>query len=198
MQIPAQFLDSMSRGIAIRYGCVIKEVATGRILGHLKEVGTWANAASSIPVSPVTTALQIGQWVDTHSQLCVIRQTLDQLKLISSVGAAASVIGLGVSVAGFALVLRRLDRLETNVNASMVKLRAEVERVRLKLEMLEMAEISAAWERLAGARYCGHAFRKEELLKTADVTFQKYRNYYYFLLREVRPIERPKVPVAAV
>jgi hypothetical protein len=108
------------------------------------------------------------------------------------------VAGLGVSVAGFAVVLRRLDRLEANVNAAMERIRAEVERVRLKLDMLEMAEFRAAWERLAGARQSADVSRPGELIKAADQTFQKYRNYYYSLLREVRPLGRPEVPVAAV
>ena len=198
MQVPAQFIQAVLDGTARRYGCIIKDAATGRILGHLKEVGTWSNTASSVPLNPLTTAVQIGQWLDTRSQLGAIRQTLSQLQMISSVGAVASVAGLGVSVAGFAVVLRRLDRLEANVGAAMGKIQAEVEKVRIKLDMLEMAEIRAAWEQLAGARQSADASRPGELLKAADQTFQKYRNYYYSLLREVRPMERSEVPVAAV
>jgi hypothetical protein len=79
-----------------------------------------------MPLDPLTTAVQIGQWFDTHSQLTAIRQTLSHLQLINTVGAAASVAGLGVSVAGFAVVLNRLERFEANVQASMEKIRAEV------------------------------------------------------------------------
>lgn len=198
MQIPAQFLQAMASGAAQRYGCIIKDTVTGHILGHLKEVGTWAEMASCVPLNPLTTAVQIGQWIDTRSQLSAIRQTLSQLQLISSVGAVASVAGLGVSVAGFAMILRRLERLEANANAAMERIRAEVERVRLKLDMLEMAEIRAAWERLAGARRSGDPSRSRDFIKDADQTFQKYRNYYYSLLREVRPLDKTGVPIAAV
>src|SRR4051812_6452163 len=111
MGIPAALLRAVIDGRALRYGCLVKDVATGRILGHLKDVGRLSATLAGIPLDPVTTAVQLGQWIDTHGQLRHIRQTLDHLHLISSVGAVASVVGLGVSVAGFAMVLRRLDRL---------------------------------------------------------------------------------------
>jgi hypothetical protein len=37
-----------------------------------------------------------------------------------------------------------------------------------------------------------------ELIKDTDQTFQKYRNYYYSLIREMRPLEKLDVPIAAV
>src|SRR4051812_2548140 len=116
MEMPASFLQAVIDGRVARYGCVLKDVLSGRIVGHLKEVGQAAVLLSGAPVSPIGTAAsvvaQAGQWLDSHVQLKAIRQTLEHLQLVTTAGALASVAGLGVSVAGFALVLRRLERLE--------------------------------------------------------------------------------------
>ena len=198
MQLPAQFLLAVVQGLAQRNGSVLQDIASGQVLGHLKEVGTWARLASSIPVdNPAHGVVELAEWADTHHQLSGIAKTLGHLQLLGSVGAVASVAGLGTSVLGFHLVLRRLDRLEQNVLASLGGIRAEVERLHLKTDLLQLAELHAASEQLDGARqHLGEA-RSRELLETAEQTFQKYRNYYYLLLREMQPQEKAKVPLAS-
>ena len=198
-QLPSQILQGIIEGLMRRNGSVIQDVLTGQVLGHLKEVGTWAQLASSLPVdSPAGGVVRLMEWVDTHHQLDGIAKTLGHLQLLSSVGAAASVAGLGTSVLGFHLVLHRLDRLEQNVHASLEGVRAEVERLHLKTDLLQLAELHAASEQLDGARRHLHESRSHELLKAAEQTFQKYRNYYYLLLREMRPQEKSVVPLASV
>ena len=167
MEVPAQFLQAIIDGRLASYGCVVKNVASGRIVGHLKEVGL--------------------------ETLCQSGGALRHLHLIGSVGAAASVIGLGVSVAGFGLVLRRLDRLEHNLNQAVGRLRAEVEQVHLKLDMLQMAELRTAWEQLAGARRSVDMARTADLLWAADKVFQKHRHYYFELISELRPLEQVRL-----
>jgi hypothetical protein len=151
MDIPARFLPGVIAGNVIRYGCILCDARTGKIVGHLKQV---LDISRSIPMNPIGAVSTVGQLIQTfatHHQLTRIQQTLDHLKLISSVGAVASVAGLGVSVAGFALVLRRLERLQQGLNQAMERIRAQVEKVQLKLDMLQMAQLRGAWEQLGGA-----------------------------------------------
>jgi hypothetical protein len=49
--------------------------------------------------------------------------------MLRTAGAVASITGRGVSVTGFAVVLRRLERLEQNLNEAMQGLRAVAERL---------------------------------------------------------------------
>ena len=53
MQIPAQFLFGESVGKIVRYGTILKDVDTGRILGHLKEAGEMGKFFSDIAVNPI-------------------------------------------------------------------------------------------------------------------------------------------------
>jgi hypothetical protein len=195
MDLPSKFLPRVIDGSLVRYGCILKEVATGRIVGHLKEVGAVPDLLSRLPLGGLP---QIGQWIDPHVQLKRIQSVLNHLQLVSTVGAAASVAGLGVSVAGFAVVLNRLNRLEQNLNRAMSRLQAQVERLSLKMDMVEMAELHAAWENLRGASDTNRPERAPELLKQANRAFQKYRNYYYALVMELRPLGRPELSLPQV
>jgi hypothetical protein len=202
MAIPEQFLPAVLSGQAVRYGCILKDVATGQIIGHLKELAGLSQLLSGIPIHPLLTGAaavaQAGQWIDTHMQLRQIRQALDHLQLVSSIGAVASVAGLGVSVAGFAIVWKRLQRLEQNLNRAMDQLRAEVERLHLKIDLLSMAELTMASQQLDSAGHTDCAEREAELLKDADRCFQKYRNYYYRLILELEPLTRPALTLPQI
>jgi hypothetical protein len=203
MGIPAEFLQAVLDGRIVRYGCILKGAGPGgRIVGHLKELTGLSLALSGAPIGPALAGAsgvaQIGQWLDTHHQLGQVRQLLKHLRLVSSVGAVASVAGLGVSVAGFAVVLLRLARLENGLNQGLDKLRAEVERLHLKLDLLQMAELETAWQHLGGAGRTDRPEREAELLKAADRTFQKYRNYYHALIAGLRPAARPQLSLPQV
>jgi hypothetical protein len=170
MENPAKYLAALASGEAYRDGCLIKDSATKRILSHLKE-GDLTRLGPSV---------------------------LRPFDLLTGAGAAASVVGLGVSVAGFALVLSRLNRLENNLNDALGRLRAEVERVQLTLDLLQMAELHAAWERLEGAGRTSLPGRPRSLLESADETFQRYRNYYHQLINRLRPQDQPRLGLPQV
>jgi hypothetical protein len=86
MEIPARFLQRVIEGQAVRSGCILKDETTGQIIGHLKEVGQTATRLANVPLNPLTTVAQVGNWIDSHVQLRQIRQSLDHLQLISTLG----------------------------------------------------------------------------------------------------------------
>jgi hypothetical protein len=202
MEIPAHLLQGVLNGAFIRIGCTVREVATGQIVAHLKELSGFSKLLCEFPFNPLLggadTLLQFGQWMDTHSQLKHMQGLLQKLQLVSTVGAVASVAGLGVSVAGFALVMRRLARLEQNLNHGLDKIRVEVERLHHRMDMLEMAELRTAGERLAAADFTMRKERQEDLLQDADRTFQKYRNYYHSLIVDLKPVGRTELTLPQV
>jgi hypothetical protein len=202
MMIPAEFLQPVLDGRYLRYGCIIKDVASGQIVGHLKELSGLSRVLSNIPIRPLLGSAAViaegGRFLDTQHQLRQIRQILEQLQMVSSIGAVASVAGLGVSVAGFAVVLKRLDRLEHGLNQGMDRIRVAIEKLHLKMDMLQLAELRAAWELLAGARRTDRPEHALGALKDADRCFQKYRCYYHALIMELRPASRPELSLPHV
>ncbi len=78
-------VKGLASGDYVRLGGVIREVGTGKIVVLLREVGT---TAAQLP------------------------ELLQQAQGVLLVGSAASVLSLGVSVMGFAVVTQRLKELE--------------------------------------------------------------------------------------
>jgi len=78
-------VKGLESGEFVRWGGVIREASSGRIVTFLRETGS---TATQIP------------------------QRLQQAEALLQVGSAASVLSLGVSVMGFALVMQRLNELE--------------------------------------------------------------------------------------
>lgn len=151
MQVPATLLAAVTSGSAVVDGAMVKSASTGRILAHLQQSGRLAGALASGPVGVVSAAVQAASSVAANVQLEQIKGMLSTLQVVAGVGAAASILNLGVSVGGFALVLNRLKRLEERV----ATVGAKVDSLREFLEDVEFTRTRIAVER------CQHAFLRE-------------------------------------
>jgi hypothetical protein len=143
VEIPNRFLTAVAVRAVRRIGTTLRDRATGRILAHLQEtgylqslVGTGQSVASTggNPVGLLLSAGQLASSIAANVQLEQVKAMLSTLQLLSGVSLAASVVGIGVSVAGFALVLRRLD----NVERSIAGVRGEAVAARLAAERVDI------------------------------------------------------------
>lgn len=115
MQVPARLLGAVHTGSAYVEGAVVKSAGSHHVLAHLQQSGRLAQALASGPVGAGSAVVQAASSVVANVQLEQVKAMLSTLQVISGVGAAASVLNLGVSVGGFALVLSRLRRLDERV-----------------------------------------------------------------------------------
>ena len=127
--IPPELVSLVESGAASVTGSLVKACGSGKILGHLqasqpliKAVGAAVNpaaplAAGSLAVTAVSSVVANFQLQGVSNKLAQVLEQLQRLRLIRSIGAAASVVNIGVSVAGFALVLKRLRRVESKIDA---------------------------------------------------------------------------------
>lgn len=144
MQVPVRFLSAYLAGGVVRYGSILKDSSSGRIVGHLVDLGQNARVLDTMPLGPLSHLAKAAKTVATeyrlgtienvaqlseerlhgiqqslslsHLKLAEIQHGLNCLQLIGSIGAVASIANLGVSVVGFSMVLRRLNRMEHNLN----------------------------------------------------------------------------------
>lgn len=184
--IPEQFIPMILSGEYVRYGAIIKNSQNGHIIGHLKEAGNLSSLLSSLPSNPVEAA----KFITSNAQLMQIQDTLNSLQLISSIGTAASVLNLGVTVAGFAIVINKLNRIENKVDSliqNSKEIRAKVEMLNIKHENLLFAEIRTAIEIIKTAEITSDNSRKIELLKQANSSFRKIKNYYEIFIEKNEP-----------
>ena len=191
MQIPEQFLSRILNGELVRHGAILQDVASGQIVGHLKEAGQLGLALSQFPMSPfglITETVNLAVNVHQSAQLRKIQQAMEVLQISSTIGAVASVASMGISVAGFAVVMKRLKRVETKLDSvagEIQSIREVLEQCNLKWEAMTMSKLTHASERLITAEEA--TARKCDLLTEANSEFSRLRHYFYILLSELRP-----------
>ncbi|WP_417725734.1 hypothetical protein [Salipiger sp.] len=121
--IPAALQALVTSGQAQLVGAIIKDVSTGQILGHVQQtrgflqamaqVGGTAAQGGFAPLG-VISAIQNEQIKSTLGQL---QQGMALMQNLQFVNLALSGIGIGVSVAGFAMMNMRLNAIERHIGA---------------------------------------------------------------------------------
>ncbi len=114
--IPADVLAQVVSGAFRREGAFIRNVASGQIVRVLQETGSATHllAASTNPVAATVQAVAAVAAIGQNEQ---IKAGIATLRVLGLSNLALSVAGLGVSVAGFAVVSVKLRRIEEEVKA---------------------------------------------------------------------------------
>jgi len=191
MQIPEQFLSRILSGEWVRHGAILKDVASGQIVGHLKEAGQLGYALSQLPMNPlgfITEGANLAANIGQSVQLRKIQHSIEVLQLSANIGAVASVASLGISVAGFAVVLAKLKRVESKLDSvadNIQSIRKVLNKIDLKWDAMTTGKLASASERLILGEEA--TTRKSDLLKEANSEFSKLRNYFYSLLSHLDP-----------
>ena len=124
-EIPTKWSAQLATGELVRYGGLLKDVGTGKIVAHLQETGVAQSVLSSLvsgaptPLSLVSglinastgvyTAVQVGQIGTQINQLKTMVETLQSLQ-VATLG--LSLAGVGASVAGFLYMRKRFNALD--------------------------------------------------------------------------------------
>jgi hypothetical protein len=117
MQVPASLLAAVQSGSALVDGAVVKDVVSGRILAHLQPTQALTNLVLEHGLGAVSQPWSLVSSLVGNAQLLQLKQLVETVQLVASIGAAASVVNLGISVGGFAMVLRSLKRVERKVDS---------------------------------------------------------------------------------
>ena len=201
MEEPARYIAEMAAGKVIRYGAILKDAGTGQIIGHLKEVGQMGEILSNIAPSPfsvisslnpVSMAIDaIGHGVNAHQMHGVkksvdqIQQTLQGLGLVTNVAALSSIAGLGVSVAGFAAVNTKLNKIDAKLDDiadDVVAIKNVLKSLHEGWDAMSNAKLQKAAETILVAEQANSTERRLELAKDAVADFALLRHYYSNLL----------------
>jgi hypothetical protein len=145
---------------------------TGRIIGRFVLTGDTQARMASLPNDPVRALASL------RAANPALATSLQALKVVSTVGAVASVANLGVSCVGFAIVLHRLAKIDGKLDQMMgalEALRGSVERIAVHQEALSLARMRAAGECLDRALAASSAAARTDLARRARDLFQESR-----------------------
>lgn len=114
--IPAKFAAGLAEGNLMRFGTIIKDVGSGRIVAHVQETGLLQNLvgnAVGFPFSPISAVSSLG----TNMQLAVVTKMLASLQILQIANLGLSLTGIGVSMVGFQMMSKRLDGIQSQMSS---------------------------------------------------------------------------------
>jgi hypothetical protein len=184
-EVPAKFANA---ALYARHGALIKNVVDGRIVGHVQEVGRLGGMLGNLPVGgvdPFSAGLKVLGMAQSHRQHKQVMSALKTLNLISSIGAVASVANLGVSVAGFAMTIRRLNQANAKLDILLGqggRFEKRLKDLSLKADMMAMAELNSSIDEMLLMRVSKDGARRRSAIQRAIERLGRLRQYYAQLL----------------
>jgi hypothetical protein len=150
MTIPAHLQAAYASNEVAVFGSIIKNVTTGQIAGHLQQSASLTNMMSLIgssPIGAVATLADVGAQAVTIAQNEQIKQALGALQHLQIANLALTGLGIGVSVAGFAIMSAKIDK----VNRRLDGIAEQLDRIAMGLDDMKMEYIRADLDRLRTA-----------------------------------------------
>lgn len=130
--VPPEFVEGVATGVYRVTGSVVRDVVSGRGVAFLQETGMLQTILNSVLTSggnPVVGIANLGlgaasviQNQQIKSRLVEVQSSLAVLKNMQIGTLAVSGIGLGISVAGFAIMLKRLRGIENHLGTIEAKI----------------------------------------------------------------------------
>lgn len=112
-EIPGHLLAGVASGEYRVSGSIIQSVTSGTIVGHLQETSALSSLLSSGPLALPQLALEAVSVVQNEQ----IKAAIAVVQSLQVANLALSGISIGVSIAGTALLARRIARVEQKVDA---------------------------------------------------------------------------------
>lgn len=165
-----------------RIGAVIWEIASNKIAGHVQEKSGW-KLLSRLPI-PGGNPLNLTVEAVQSGQLVMIQRTLNSVQSLATIGAVASVASLGVSIAGFAAVLAKLNRMDGKLDkmlAETARLREMVQGLSVRVDALPLSQLRARLEEVGMARRYEPGRRRDSLRDSVE-KLAELRHFYGSLL----------------
>jgi hypothetical protein len=150
MTVPAHLLAAHASNEVAVFGSIIKSLSTGQIVGHLQQSASLTNTMSLIgtgPIGAAATLADVGVQAVTIVQNEQIKQALGALRHLQIANLALTGLGIGVSVAGFAIMSAKIDK----VNRRLDGIAEQLERLAMGLDDLKLEYIRADLDRLRTA-----------------------------------------------
>lgn len=117
-EISGELLGRVASGELVRYGTILKDAATGQIVRHVQETGVAQSVLSTLasgPFSPISMGAEVvnaGASIYTGVKINQLQVMMGVLQSLQVATLGVSLVGVGVSVAGFYHMHKRFNSLE--------------------------------------------------------------------------------------
>ncbi|MEA5562333.1 hypothetical protein [Planktothrix agardhii] len=136
-----EIIKGLLDGSMTRYGSVIRWAAGtangGQIVRHLAETPGLTSKLMTVPFSPILGGVDIIGHGLTYHKLMGIEKTLSSVMGLTQIAAGASVLNLGVSIAGFAYMGYKLHQIQNTLGHIQQSMETGFNRVEADLNRIE-------------------------------------------------------------
>lgn len=136
-----EIIKGLLDGSMTRYGSVIRWAAGtangGQIVRHLAETPGLTSKLMTVPFSPILGGVDIIGHGLTYHKLMGIEKTLSSVMGLTQIAAGASVLNLGVSIAGFAYMGYKLHQIQNTLGNIQQSMETGFNRVEADLNRIE-------------------------------------------------------------
>ena len=136
-----EIIKGLLDGSMTRYGSVIRWAAGnangGQIVRHLAETPGLTSKLMTVPFSPILGGIDVIGHGLTYHKLMGIEKTLSSVMGLTQIAAGASVLNLGVSVAGFAYMGYKLHQIQNTLGNIQQSMEAGFNRIEDDLNRIE-------------------------------------------------------------
>ncbi|MFA7293332.1 MAG: hypothetical protein WC023_13930 [Rhodocyclaceae bacterium] len=121
-EIPAAYEAAVKAGSLVQIGGLLKNAATGQIVAHLQESGlahsliSTAVAGAASPLKLAADVMNVGSGVYTAVQVTQLKSMIASLQSLQIATLGVSLVGLGVTVAGFIYMHKRFNSLDGRID----------------------------------------------------------------------------------
>lgn len=131
-EVPALYEAALKAGSVVQIGGLLKDAATGRIVAHLQESGLAHSLMSHAlgAASPVMLANEVvntGSGLYTAVQVTQLKAMMGALQSLQIATLGVSLVGVGVSVAGFVYMHKRFNALDGKIDSLVASVNAGFE-----------------------------------------------------------------------
>jgi hypothetical protein len=149
-ELPAALAAGVKSGEYQVYGSIIRSISSGRIVGHLQETGGLSKlpgllgAGPLAPLKLLSDGVQIVQNEQIKESLAGLEAGMAQLQELDVANLALGAAGLGVSVAGFAILGRKIEGVKRDIS----KLGERIEAIGAQVNELHLEVVERDMDRL--------------------------------------------------
>ncbi len=122
--VPTMFEAGLKSGELIRVGGLLKSAASGQIVTHLQESSILQSLLSqtalgglSAVANPVSSLLNVGTGIYNTIQIRQLKTLVEGLQALQVASLGVSLVGVGVSVAGFIYMRKRFNQLDNRIDS---------------------------------------------------------------------------------
>ncbi|HAD18533.1 MAG TPA: hypothetical protein DCF81_16930 [Erythrobacter sp.] len=115
--VPEHLMAGVSSGQLEVLGSIIRSTSSGKIVAHLQEAAPLANLLARAPLDLVIAPLDLAAQAIQIGQNEQIKAGIDALRELQTAGLVLNAASIGVSVAGFAMLNRKINALQADIGA---------------------------------------------------------------------------------